>query len=113
LRGARCRGDRHPARQGRSRLSRAGTSIPQVLTAAHVADEAGDDGYVGAGDKKYPIHRIIWHPDWHGVADVKFDIGLVALDEPVTGIGPAKLYTGSDEVGMTVTFVGRAVITRA
>jgi hypothetical protein len=44
---------------------------------------------------------------------VKFDIALVALDEPVTGIGPAKLYTGSDEVGMTVTFVGRAVITRA
>jgi hypothetical protein len=78
-----------------------------VLTAAHVATEVGREGLAEIQGKIYRIERIVRHPDWHGNADVKADIALLLLTEPVSGVIPAHLYAGSDEQGMTVTFVGR------
>lgn len=80
-----------------------------VLTAGHIAEyvEPGHLASVGGGN--YEVESIVQHPDWQGVktwADVKRDIALVRLRTPVTGITPAKLYSGSDELGMVLTIVG-------
>ena len=47
------------------------------------------------------------HPSWHADADLKVDIALVHLAQPVDGCAPVRLYTGTDEVGLVATFVGR------
>jgi hypothetical protein len=44
---------------------------------------------------------------WHADADLKVDIALVHLAQPVAGCAPVRLYTGVDEDGLVVTFVGR------
>jgi hypothetical protein len=59
------------------------------------------------GDRVYRIDRVVLHPDWRGESDIRVDIALVHLAEPVTGIVPAHLYTDANEVGLVATFVGR------
>jgi hypothetical protein len=78
-----------------------------LLTAAHVATglKRGDPATIG--DRVYRIDRVVLHPDWRGESDIRVDIALVHLAEPVTGIVPVRLYTDADEVGLAVTFVGR------
>ena len=76
-----------------------------VLTAAHVArGVSGRNPRVEANGGEYDVARIYIHPEWtHG----PHDIALMKLKRPVDGIDPVKLYDGTDEVGMEVTFVGR------
>lgn len=78
-----------------------------LITAAHVAAslKRGDPAEIGGA--VYPIERVVLHPDWHGEADIRVDVALVELAWPVTGIVPAKVYDGVDEVGMVAFFVGR------
>ena len=47
------------------------------------------------------------HPGWHREADLQVDIAMVRLAQPVDGCAPVRLYTGTDEAGLVVTFVGR------
>jgi hypothetical protein len=77
-----------------------------LLTAAHVAAELKPGDPAEIGGVTFPIERVVLHPDWRGPTDVKVDIALVRLSAPVTGIAPANLYTGTDEIGMVATFVG-------
>jgi secreted trypsin-like serine protease len=99
----------HRAADGPNGPGDQGTLIDSrwVLTAAHVATEIGPRGLVKIRGEIHHIERVVRHPDWHSNADVKADIALFRLAEPVTGVVPARLYTGSDEQGMAVTFVGR------
>jgi hypothetical protein len=78
-----------------------------VLTAAHVANDLGSGDLVEVTHKVHKISRILLYPQWHQDADMPVDIALVELLDPVTNVAPAHIYTGSDEAGMVVTFVGR------
>jgi hypothetical protein len=78
-----------------------------VLTAAHVAVTVKVGDVVVAGSRSYPIDRIVVHPEWHQIADVKRDVALVRLRFDVVGIEPAQLFEGEEAVGTLVTFVGR------
>lgn len=87
----------------------AGTLIAPrwVLTAAHVASSLEPGDIAGVGGTDHRIVRIVLHPEWHGDGDARSDIGLLELEGAVTGVTPARIYEGADEVGMIVTFVGR------
>jgi D-alanyl-D-alanine carboxypeptidase len=77
-----------------------------VLTAAHVARGIPPNlRRVIFEDVDYQIAEVFIHPDWKGRGP--HDIALLRLSEPVKGVTPAALYTGTDEAGRIVTFVGR------
>jgi hypothetical protein len=81
-----------------------------VLTAGHVAEILKPGDFADLGGTSYEIEAIILHPDWHGfqrLEDYRTDIALVQLRRAVSDVAPARLYIGSNEAGMTVTFVGR------
>lgn len=90
-------------------LSGMGTLIaPQwVLTAAHVAAALTPQTVAEIAARTYSIERTVLHPGWHADADLKVDIALVHLAQPVAGCAPVRLYTAVDEEGLVVTFVGR------
>lgn len=94
---------------GKGGLGDEGTLIAPawVLTAAHVANELQSGDLVEANHKIYKISRTLLYPQWHQDADMPVDIALVKLSDPVIDVVPARIYTGSDEAGMVVTFVGR------
>jgi hypothetical protein len=80
-----------------------------VLTAGHIAEQLQPGDRATIGDVAYEIESIVQYPNWQGVKsweDVKRDIALVRLRTPVSGITPATLYTGNDEMGMVLTIVG-------
>lgn len=78
-----------------------------VLTAAHaVIQSAPYPLHVYIGGNTYVVtHRIV-HPDFDGNPFSGYDIGLLRLQGPVTGITPAKRYTSGDELGQVGTMVG-------
>ena len=77
-----------------------------VLTAAHVARMADRRPLsVETGGREYAVERVFLHPDWRDMGP--HDIALMRLTEPVEGVTPVAPYNGGDEVGRTVTFVGR------
>jgi len=85
-----------------------GTLIaPQwVLTAAHVAQNAQQRGRkVRFGDVDYAIDQVFIHPDWREQGP--HDIALIKLAEPVKGVTPIAIYSGSNEAGNMATFVGQ------
>jgi len=90
-------------------LSGMGTLIDRqwVLTAAHVAVGLSSTSIAEIAARAYPIAQIVLHPQWHRDADVRVDIAMVRLAQPVEGCAPVRLYTGVDEAGLVVTFVGR------
>jgi hypothetical protein len=80
-----------------------------VLTAGHVASGLAPGDFAMLGGARHEIAAIIQYPGRQELKswdDVRKDIALVKLQTPVTGIEPALLYTGNDELGMTLTFVG-------
>lgn len=80
-----------------------------VVTAGHVADYLAPGDLAVLGGKTYEIEAITKHPDWRGAhswENLRTDIALIRLRTAVADVVPAKIYTGSDEAGMSVTFVG-------
>jgi len=84
-----------------------------VLTAAHVVDGLSPiSGTVTVGEQVVPVERVVLHPTWigdlgPGLAELEWiDMALVKLARPVTSVVPASLYSGREEAGKTVSFVG-------
>jgi hypothetical protein len=76
-----------------------------VLTAAHVVDHTRSLTF-NIGGASYTAASWLANPRWNGDLFAGYDIGLVHLTQPVTGIQPALLYTGSAELGKVGTAVG-------
>lgn len=80
-----------------------------VLTAGHIVADLSPGDFAEVGGSRYEIEELVQHPLWHGIEswdDVQHDIALVRLRTAVRGIEHARLYTKSDEAGLTLTFVG-------
>jgi V8-like Glu-specific endopeptidase len=94
---------------GKDGLGGEGTLINRnwVLTAAHVAADLGPGDPVTILGKIYKIGRVVIYPDWHQDADMPVDLALIRLTASVTDVVPARAYTGTDELGMVATLVGR------
>lgn len=77
-----------------------------VLTAAHnlITSSSGTFTINGAA---YASTEVILHPSYQSANQFAGnDIGLVHLSTPVTGVTPAVLYNGSDELNRMAVFVG-------
>ena len=78
-----------------------------LLTVAHCAVDLYAGGYLEVGGNPHEIAEVILHPEWTDAE--QFDIGLVRLVEAVEGVEPVPLYRAHDEVGQTLTLVGRGI----
>lgn len=77
-----------------------------VLTAGHVArGVASRSPRVEIDGREHEVKRIFVHPKWREMGP--HDVGLLQLGAPAQRVTPVELYTGDDEVGQEVTFVGR------
>ncbi|MGB7158523.1 MAG: trypsin-like serine protease [Tepidisphaeraceae bacterium] len=92
-----------------------------ALTAAHVVDTDGDglvsdetiaNDTLRIGSQSRTAAEVIvptginGNRGWNGDINAGFDIALVRLTTPFTGITPASIYTSFQELGKTVTQVG-------
>ena len=85
-----------------------------ILTAAHLLRYNNGAGtiynptsvtYVLNGTT-YNAEEFFTHPDYQDNTTGGFDLGLIHLSTPITGVTPAQLYTGSSELNATGTIVG-------
>lgn len=82
-----------------------------VLTAAHnwYASEVTALAF-NIGGQSYSARSWVQHPDWISNPTVSLsqgsDLALFQLSSAVSGITPASLYTGTQELGSEVTFFG-------
>lgn len=76
-----------------------------VLTAGHCVAGATSITMTFNG-VNYTGQSWLANPKWTGNLSAGYDIGLVKLSQPVTGITPAIRYTGTSELGQIGTFVG-------
>ncbi|MFK7820787.1 MAG: proprotein convertase P-domain-containing protein [Planctomycetaceae bacterium] len=83
-------------------------SPTHVLTAAHCTEGVGDRrGTFDVGGETYRTSDIIDHPDYNpNRFDVGYDISIMELDRPVTGITPMEIFRDTPEVGQLLTLVG-------
>lgn len=79
-----------------------------VLTAGHVAADWNPfASTIEFNGKRYAIEKVVVHPTYlTGGVVTGEDVALVKLKQAVDGVTPVDIYTGSDELGKTVTFVG-------
>lgn len=91
-----------------------GTLIDEswILTAAHVAQFVGRDNdsrQVSIGRESRRITEVVIHPSWSedelGGQDV-FDLALLRLSDPVSGVSPAPLYQDVRELNAVVQLYG-------
>ncbi len=75
-----------------------------VLTAAHMF--LSNSAAFTVGGTTYTSDAVYADPGWNGNALDGYDIGLIHLSTPVTGITPATIYTGSSEYDAVGTSVG-------
>ncbi len=78
-----------------------------VLSVAHCAVDLSPGDSLEIGGAAHVVADVYLHPQWENRD--KYDIALVRLEEPVTGVDPIPIYRGSDELGAVVTLVGRGV----
>jgi len=83
-----------------------------VITAAHVGqeiDRAVDGKRVTVGGRPNRVVAVVIHPSWDeeavGAQGV-IDIALLRLADPVSGVSPAPVYRGHDELNAVVVLVG-------
>lgn len=79
-----------------------------VLTAAHLLDEATTMSFT-IGGRTYGAAGWVTHPSAFGNRWREYDLGLVELTEPVTGVTPAQRNRRRKESGRMATFVGFGV----
>lgn len=78
-----------------------------VLTAGHVVKNLSEGSTVACGGRRYPVAETRFHPGFvSSRTELRNDVALVALSEPVPDVEPAALYAQRNEVGRTVVFVG-------
>lgn len=82
-----------------------------ILSAAHVATELSVENDIEIANVFYAVEKIFLHPSFRNYGEAgemaENDIALIQLKQSVEGVVPLPLYTLKDEVGKTVTFVGR------
>ncbi len=88
-------------------------SPTHVLTAAHCV-ESGGGGFIGdtngtftVGGETYKTVKVTVHPNYN-VNDfgAGYDIAIMELDRPVTGVTPSQINRVAPTVGQTLTLVG-------
>lgn len=79
-----------------------------LLTAGHVATNLSPfDRSVHFNGRDYPIRAVLVHPkSRQRPRTAAMDVALIQLAEPVEGVAPATVYSGRQEKGMNVVFVG-------
>jgi hypothetical protein len=78
-----------------------------LLTVAHcAADLRAGDALAVSGAPRV-VDEVVLHPAWQDLD--AYDVALVRLDGPVTGVTPLPIYRGSSELGAVAALVGRGV----
>ena len=88
-------------------------SPTHVLTAAHCVEDYGG-GYISDGDGTFDVNgqtfqtvNITVHPQYSSNQwDVGYDMAIMELDQPITGIQPMDILRVAPQVGQTLTLVG-------
>lgn len=78
-----------------------------LLTVAHCAVDLNVGATLQVGGGAHEVAEVVIHPQWRD--EDAFDIALVRFSEPVAGVVPYLVYRGSDEMGKTITLVGRGI----
>ena len=90
-----------------------------ALTAAHCAQETPLQAQLQQGGV-YPVRiagswlnvdRLVFHPNWPGVASTTFnpqqiDLALIHLDADASDVTPQPLYSADQEAGRVLTLLG-------
>ena len=74
-----------------------------VLTAAHVPDSSMASFQIGLQTRS--VTQIFRHPQYTDI-NLGYDIAVLRLADPMQGIQPVKIYTGSNELGATASIAG-------
>lgn len=77
-----------------------------VLTAAHCVDGNIESQFFVINNRLHTSDLRRPHESWTGEVFEGFDIGLVHLASPVTGVTPSPLHIADDIVGRVATSVG-------
>jgi hypothetical protein len=83
-----------------------------IVTAAHVGQHIDGNAAgqpVVVGGMTNTIVEVVLHPNWDDEnlgAPAVVDIALLRLDKPVTGVQPARVYGGRDELQKIVLLYG-------
>ncbi len=77
-----------------------------LLTVAHCAEDLRMGWILDIAGEDRAVSRVVLHPDYRGWAS---DIAVVFVDSPVDHVVPHALYEGVDELGATLTLVGRGL----
>lgn len=88
-------------------------SPTHVLTAAHCV-EGDSGGFIGdregtfmVGGETYKTVKITVHPKYSSANfDAGYDMAIMELDRPVTGVTPSDINRTAPQVGQTLTLVG-------
>lgn len=82
-----------------------------ILSAAHVATELSLENDIEVAGNAHAVEAIFLHPQFRNYGEnremAENDIALIQLKQPVEKVEPLPLYAQKDELGKTVTFVGR------
>jgi hypothetical protein len=80
-----------------------------VLTAAHNWDAGAVTQLAfSINGQRHQAAEWVQHPGWDGSfsSSQGWDVGLVRLAQPVAGFSMTRLYSGSSELGMSMTVLG-------
>lgn len=76
-----------------------------LLTVAHCATDLAVGATLTVAGDPHAVAEVFLHPSWRD--QDAYDIALVRFAAPVTGVAPVPIYRGADELGETITIVGR------
>ena len=94
--------------QGDTVVMGSGTYIGDgwVVTAAHVANYLAEGSRAQVAGMGVSVLKVFRHPGWQSEQAAN-DIALVKIQTLPGHVMPMKLYSGEDEKGKVLTFVGR------